>query len=335
MSAATFQVDERLKDYASETQAKYIDAVNKAGSMRQAARDLGVNYRVVHDCINRVKANAARRGYSPGLAGMDGLLSDVEALKGRSLYHDVVTGKTTKVWIKTSVDDAKVEAIRRAALEALQEDLPRLDALPAPISRGNNSLCNCFVITDFHLGMLSHHEETGADWDVKIAEKLLVDWFSQAIAQAPNSEFAIFAQLSDFLHADGLEPLTPASKNVLDVDSRFYKVVRTAIRVLRRVIDMLLAKHQRLHVIMADANAHHHRSQPVAVQRIRVRQGGAVLPSRPQAQGGQRARGVRCAVPRAVWPNQIRLRPHGAPSQHRREGKQPDDCGTAPHACRA
>jgi hypothetical protein len=89
---------------------------------------------------------------------------------------------------------------------------------------------------------------------LKIAERTLLEWFAQAIAQAPNSKVGVFAQLSDFLHADGLEPLTPASKHVLDVDSRFQKVVRTAIRVLRQVVDMLLLKHERLHIVMADAN---------------------------------------------------------------------------------
>jgi hypothetical protein len=41
---------------------------------------------------------------------------------------------------------------------------------------------------------------------------------------------------------------------LLDVDSRFYKVVRVVIRLLRQIIDMLLAKHSKLHIIMADAN---------------------------------------------------------------------------------
>jgi hypothetical protein len=102
--------------------------------------------------------------------------------------------------------------------------------------------------------MLAHHEEAGDDWDLKIAEQTLVAWFAQAIAQSPASETAVFAQLSDLLHADGIEPLTPASKHLLDVDSRFYKVVRVVIRLLRQIIDMLLAKHAKLHIIMADAN---------------------------------------------------------------------------------
>jgi hypothetical protein len=56
------------------------------------------------------------------------------------------------------------------------------------------------------------------------------------------------------LHFDGLDAVTPTSKHLLDVDTRFPKVVRSAIRVIRAIIRMLLAKYKRLHVIMADAN---------------------------------------------------------------------------------
>lgn len=193
-------------------------------------------------------------GYAPGLAGMNGQLSEIERLKGRSIYFDVAKGRAEKVWIKTDVDAEKREALIREALEAVKEEIPRLAALPGPEVVTSSKLCNCYVITDYHLSMLSHKEETGADWDLKIASETLLAWFGRAIAQAPDAEVGVFAQLSDLLHADGLEPLTPASKHVLDVDTRFYKVVRTVILLLRQIVDMLLAKHQRVHLIMADAN---------------------------------------------------------------------------------
>lgn len=254
MTAPRYRVDEGVKKYATEAQCRAIDAVNEHGSYRKAARSLGVNFTAVRNCVAAAERNAALRGYSPGLCGLDGRLSPVEVLKGRSVFHDVKTGKDTKVWIKTDVELNKRLEIARAAIDAMVEEIPRLDKLPPPLEQGSDSLCSCYVITDFHLGMLSWKEETGNDWDVKIAEKTLIEWFTQAISLSPNSKTAVFAQLSDFLHADGIEPLTPASKHVLDVDTRFAKVVRAAVNVLRRVIDMLLVKHERLHIIMADAN---------------------------------------------------------------------------------
>jgi hypothetical protein len=250
MTPAT--VDENLKQFASETQCRYIDAVIKHGSMRAASRVLGVNFTSVRKGVEAAKAKAALRGYSPD-HDWTRPVPPTHIAKGVSTYYNK-DGKPTGQWVKSSLDDQRVTAAREEAFRAMSEELPRVAALPLVPAQRNASLCNCYVITDFHLSMLSHHEETGADWDVRIAEKTLLDWFGQAIAQAPNAATGVFAQLSDFLHADGMEALTPASKHVLDVDSRFYKVVRTAIRVLRQVIDMLLVKHERLHIVMADAN---------------------------------------------------------------------------------
>lgn len=173
-------------------------------------------------------------------------------VKGVSTYYDK-EGQRAGQWVKTQLDQDKVEEIQRAAFEAMAAELPRVRP-KKPKSHGNADLLNCYVISDFHLGALSWAEETGADWDISIAENMIIRWFEQAISLSPNAGTAVFAQLSDFLHADGIEALTPASKHLLDVDTRFAKVVRTAINILRRVISMLLDKHERLHIVMADAN---------------------------------------------------------------------------------
>jgi hypothetical protein len=249
-------MDTQLASFASVRQLEILEAIEAAnGSIRGAARALKLDPKTVRHHMDRLKIKAASKGYSPGHAGLAGdQLSPVERLKGRSIYLDVKSGQAEKVWIKTDVDAEKRDQLMREVIEALKEEIPRLTALPAPQASLNEKLCNCFVITDFHLNALSWKEETGANWDVDIAERTLVAWFAQAIAMSPNAETAIFAQISDLLHSDGLEPLTPASKHVLDVDTRFQKVVRIVIRVLRQVIDMLLAKHQRVHILMADAN---------------------------------------------------------------------------------
>jgi len=97
-------------------------------------------------------------------------------------------------------------------------------------------------------------ETGGGDYDLAIGEKLIVNWFAAAIAGAPPSKRAVFAQLGDFLHHDSFKSITPEHGHLLDADSRYSKMVRVAIRVVRQVILMLLAKHDQINVIMADAN---------------------------------------------------------------------------------
>lgn len=194
---------------------------------------------------------ATRAGTAPEFGLIDSAAAGT--FMGKVTVHRNAAGEVVNTWARYHPDDEKRMVALLAAVEAMGEKLPREKARAAPAKTAAD-LCNVYVLTDFHLGMLAWHEETGADWDTDIAERMLVDWFSAAIAQAPASEFAVFAQLGDFLHWDGMDAVTPASKHLLDADTRFQKLVRVAIRAVRRVIGMLLAKHQRVHVLMAEGN---------------------------------------------------------------------------------
>lgn len=173
-----------------------------------------------------------------------------------------VKGKTTLVdaegrimmqhIMERDTADRQAEALR-AMVAALKEDLPRVSITPAPQGTQAN-LLNQFTITDNHFGMLSWREETGDDYDLRIAEELLLDWFSAAIDLAPDAHTAVLAQIGDLMHHDALESVTPAHRHVLDADSRLQKVIRVVIRTIRRIIDMLLQKHQHVHIIMASGN---------------------------------------------------------------------------------
>jgi hypothetical protein len=173
-------------------------------------------------------------------------------IKGVStLYGD--DGALKLQWVKSQVDPEAMRAAIDAALRVMGESIPRAKPVKAP-GHCVEHLLSCYVITDYHLGMLSWHEETGADWDTAIAEDLLVAWFESAIAKAEPAKRAVLAQLGDFLHWDGLDAVTPASKHLVDADTRFQKLVRVGIRALRRVIAMLLAKHDHVHLVMAEGN---------------------------------------------------------------------------------
>jgi len=244
-------IDENLKQFGTERQIEFVDAIIKYGSLRKAAERLQVAAGTIQNGIDRLKRKAASRGYSPE-HDMTKIAPEPFVVRGISTYYNK-DGKASGQWVKTRLDDDKMQAIMLETVEALKENIPRI-LMTEPPPLGNDNLLNCYVITDYHMGMLAWHEEAGQDWDLKIAEELIIKWFAQAIQQSPQANQAIFAQMSDFLHFDGMDAVTPASKHLLDVDSRFSKLVRSSIRILRTIVDMLLQKHQNLHIIMADAN---------------------------------------------------------------------------------
>lgn len=229
------------------TEQQIISALEKnSGNLSATARELGVDKTGLSRRIKRMEA----RGYNPSY-DLTKPVPEGMALKGVSTLYDA-DGNVKSQWVKSQGSGDLAGAIR-AVFDGLVEELPRAKAVNSP-KLAENGLLNCYVITDYHLGMLSWHEESGADWDTNIAEELLVQWFATAIKQSPKADKAVFAQLGDFLHWDGMDAVTPASKHLLDADTRFQKLVRVAIRVLRQVINQLLKKYPEVHIIAAEGN---------------------------------------------------------------------------------
>lgn len=197
------------------------------------------------------KTGQALKGWSPK-HDMTKKVPEPFEVKGTSTLYGR-DGKVRMQWVKSQQEQAAVKAYYRGLLNGLKAKI-KPEALVTPPSVSNANLASCYIITDYHLGMLAWGEETGEDWDLKIAEDLLVRWFSAAIEASPPSELGILAQLGDFLHFDGHRAVTPNSGHILDADSRFTKLVRTAIRVVRRIIALMLTKHERVHILMEEGN---------------------------------------------------------------------------------
>lgn len=224
-----------------------IAAIREHGSNAKAADALGLDRRGVDRRMRRM----ALKGYSPQ-HDMTRTVPDGFTVKGVStMYRE--DGTIAAQWVKSAQDPERVRAIIEAVMAGLRDEVPRVKPTKAP-KQAPNDLLNLYAITDYHLGMLAWGEETGADWDTNIAEDMLVAWFAQSLAESPDAEVGVFGQIGDFLHWDGWDAVTPASKHLLDADTRFPRLVRVAIRAVRRIIDMMLAKHVRVHVIMAEGN---------------------------------------------------------------------------------
>lgn len=244
-------LDPKLKDYAAPRQAEYIDAVLTHGGPTAAARALNVNLRTLQRAIKAVEARAALQGYSPA-HDMTHTVPDGFKVRGVSTYYDS-EGQPRGQWVKSSADEERRQEIIRAQIEALSEEIPRLDPLEGP-AVANADLCNLFTMTDCHVGMLAWRKEAGADWDVKIAEKTLTGCFEQMVRAAPKAKLAIVNIAGDWNHYDGLLGVTPTSGHILDTDGRFSYMVAASIRILRRLCDVALMTHQEVYVVFQEGN---------------------------------------------------------------------------------
>lgn len=247
-------LDDYLREFATNRQLELLEAVQKHGGLRPAARALNIGYSTLFDSIARIKKKAALRGHSPD-HHMKHQVPDGYLVKGVSTYFDK-DGKPAGQWVKSSLDQERATAIMREAVAAMAEDIPRLEPVEAPLVT-SEKLANVYTLTDSHVGMLAWHKENmdnNGDWDLSIAERTLTGCFEHMVNASPNARIGIVAQLGDFLHTDGLKALTPASHHVLDADGRFPKIVKTSIRILRRLITFALLKHEKVIVLMAEGN---------------------------------------------------------------------------------
>ena len=235
----------------SDRQRQVIEAYERLKSASKTAIELNCNRRGIDQMIKRIKRKAAIQGYSPQ-HDMTRTVPEGFTVKGVSTLYGK-NGKISAQWVKSRADDEARERIIREAFSAMADELPRLSPIQ-PKNTFNEFLLNQYTITDYHVGMLAWHKEGGADWDLKIAEKTLLDCFQYMVSASPNAKTGFICQLGDFLHSDGLMPVTPTSGHVLDQDGRFSKIVQSAIKLLRGVVDIALAKHEQVYVLMAEGN---------------------------------------------------------------------------------
>lgn len=245
-------IDPKLLEFCrTHAQRENIEAIIKHGSANKAAKALGKYRRSVDQSLATVKGYAAKQGYSPD-HDMTHLVPDGYHVKGTSTYYNS-DGKPTAQWVKSSIDRERQQELMREAIEAMAEDLPKLKRVAGP-KKVNADLMAIYPLGDPHVGMLSWGEETGQDWDLKIAEQMFCAAFDRVVRTAPSCEQAVIVNLGDFFHSDNMQNVTSRSGHSLDVDGRHAKMIRVGVKIMRQMITSALDHHKRVRVINAVGN---------------------------------------------------------------------------------
>jgi hypothetical protein len=245
------KIDNRLFAYCTPRQREVLEAINFHGSAKAASIALGLNIGVASDTYKKVNRKAAQAGYAPQ-HDFTRPVPEGFVAKGVSTYYNA-EGKPSGQWVKASLShQALVEAMRET-VDGFKDQIDPASVIIAPAA-SEEHLCNLYTFTDYHLGMLAWHQEGGADWDVSKAERTIIAALIQMVTQSPNAHTAVLNIQGDFLHTDGKTPVTPASKHVLDADSRFPKIRRAAIRIIRSLMAICLQRHQEVYLIIAEGN---------------------------------------------------------------------------------
>jgi hypothetical protein len=250
-------IPDDLKAWATPAQAGYIDAINAAnGNVRKAAQLLGKHHSTLQESIANLRASAAARGYSPE-HGMTKTVPFPFIVKGQSTLDRVHPGggrETVLQWTKTRIDDVEwIESVKAGVAAFVEEQEPI--AIPQfPADNFDTDVIPWIQIGDAHLGMLAHEAETGANFDLKIAERELCTAVAILLDELPFVERLVIHDVGDFTHYENMKGETEASGYALDYDGRFPKMIEVYSRVMRFVVDYALTRAQNVDVIVNQGN---------------------------------------------------------------------------------
>lgn len=238
-------IDPKLYEFCdTDRQREILTLLNELGSGKAVADQLGTHRSMPHKILNRVKKNAARRGYAPD-HDMTHIVPDGFIVKGTSTYYNK-DGQPTAQWVKSAVDnDRQLEIIKSVVENIVQSSQGVFPPVEAP------TICDSDLLTvipmgDPHFGLITWAKEVGEDFDLNLAEQVTFGAVDRLCAQGPASETALLLNLGDYFHADNSTNRTPASGNNLDVGARFQNIAQVGLLAMVRCIRRLLEKHKRV-----------------------------------------------------------------------------------------
>jgi hypothetical protein len=276
------QVDENLKQFATDRQwASYV-AYCETGSGEAAARKLGIDSGSIRRNVKAVQEKALRAGLAPHgfkVARVSTQYDEVGVPTGSSVVvkaaadsTDTVRlpdpkkivktstlyagdGSVTQQWVLEKPQDVERERLWELFAQGLADSLERIAPTPTPEGFSNADLLAVYPVGDHHVGMLAWDKETGGDsYDLRIAEDILRSSSRRLIGTCPPCDQALIAFLGDFTHYDSYDSVTPQNKHLLDAEGRYPKMVDAAVRMIRNMISAALERHKTVRVIFEKGN---------------------------------------------------------------------------------
>jgi len=244
-------IDEKLKTWATETQGRYLDAINAHGGFRKASRALGVTVSTVSRSMDRLRRSASIRGYSPE-HDWTHPVPDTHVAKGVSTYYGK-DGKPAGQWVKSDLKQEAYNELVRAAIDGFIENVPQLDTPAAPLDP-QDDIIPWIQIGDAHIGMLAHAAEVGENFDLRIAERELCCAIGMLIDELPACKRLVINDLGDATHYDNLDAVTAASGHALDADGRLHKMLDVYVSTMRFIVEKALTKAEQVDVIVNQGN---------------------------------------------------------------------------------
>src|SRR6056297_879833 len=226
---------------SDEKALEALRMVEEWGSVGRAAREANMSTSTLRHQYRMAQAR--------GLHLSDGIRTAVSAAR-------ITANEVRHGWAKVEDEDGNAHSVFWKKPEERKEDI--IDAIkdgladcpkalqPRKKPEFFNDLAAVFPLADLHIGLLTDEEEVGTDWDTKKAQQYLEATFGRLVEVTPDAEVAVLAQLGDLTHNDDQTNVTPQNRHQLDVDSRYFMILRRSVAAMKWSIDTLRQKYPKV-----------------------------------------------------------------------------------------
>lgn len=253
-----------MKPFVSDADMVTVCAMIDMGTQVKAARALSISQGTLSQRLKRIVKEAQVAGWMPDFGSHNKLPVGMR-MKGISALVDE-SGAVKQSWLKLENDPA---AHIRVLLDNLAGILKQYTGVAgagckAPAHTTSETM-TWYPIGDHHFGMYAWAEEAGVDYDTEMASDLLCQAIDRLVASAPASKEAAILNVGDFFHMDNTKNVTNHSGNILDVDTRWTKVIQVGINALRYCVDRALKKHEKVYLYNVMGNHDTHSATALAM----------------------------------------------------------------------
>jgi hypothetical protein len=238
----------------TERQKEILEELKTAPSISQAAKNVNADRRYVHRLLKRLEEKAASKGVAPHRDLTHQTAEGFNAKRISTAYKE--DGSIALQWVIQEPEKRDLRAKIDAMVDGLRDDLIGFKQPVEPPKIVDNDYCAQYLVGDHHFGMLASAETKmpgdDANWDIKIATKVLIDSVDRLSARVGNAHTGVLVNVGDFFHEDGKQMTTAGTP--VDVDTRINRTFRLSGRLFQTLIDKMLEVHQEVVVINVRGN---------------------------------------------------------------------------------
>lgn len=230
----------------TKAQSEAIDAYIEVGSYRGAARKLGKAETTVRQMIKRLE----RLGQVPWKSSAP---TPAHLNVGKTTVQYDGAGNVIQEWRRLFPEAQGMQAF----VDGLCDQVKGLGKAPKRKARktDTNEMLFELDIFDAHVGMYADERETkDADYNCDIASARMVEAAEGLAARSSRPAKCVLVFGGDMMHSDNRSNQTEASGHVLDVDTRYHRVVEYLIRACRDVVAIAATIANDVEIVVLEGN---------------------------------------------------------------------------------